>query len=220
MDILKISEWKTVDYPEKKVGTVEIKKIKYGKGMYLMEQVAGYDLFEALKPITITTLSVNGNMVMLDDPLHWLGMKKLAEHSKGKVFVGGLGLGLIIHHLVKNPKVKKIEVVELNKDVIKLIKPLLPEGKVKIFQGDILDQKWLERDYDTVILDVWVKSHKGKLREAGTEEPLDMTAVLLKFRVSYPNASCYIWGHRDREINPAVEKETSKDYHRFVKLIR
>lgn len=159
MRVLKIKNWKTVDYPEKRYKSASITKTVYKEGYYLMEGVDGYDLFQVLKPITVTELRINNNVVMVDDPLHWIGMQRLAEACKGKVLIGGLGLGLILRHLKRNKNVSKIVVVEINKDVIELIKPLLPEDKrVSIYLGNVLDFEWRTLyKWDTIVLDLWVK---------------------------------------------------------------
>jgi len=220
-DILEVGkDWKTVDYPENKVGTAEIKKDIYEKGnFFLMEGTGGYDMVYTGTDIPITQLKIKGETVMVDDPMQWIGMKKLAEHSRGNVLVGGLGLGLVVHHLVKNPSVKRIDVVEFNDDVIKLIKPLLPDGKVHIHKGDIYDERWRHGDYNTVILDVWVREEGGRVYEAGTHEELPMMPTWLRFKTAYPDADVFIWGMRDPKINPAVEKLPSKKYLDFVSLL-
>lgn len=196
-----VEDWKTpaTDYPEKKVGSAEIRRSKI-KGLYLMEGVAGYDFYCSDKPITVTSLYINGEEVMVDDPLQMKGMEKLAEHSEGNTLVGGLGLGLVVHELAKNPKVKKIVVVEKNKDVIDLIKPFLPNDKVTIEQGDVLDEKWYRKCPDTVILDIWW--WRGGSREGFGE----MMSAFGKIKLACPNTKVYIWGTNIPEINPAVEK--------------
>lgn len=143
------------NYPSKEIGSAKICKDWYREGLYLMEGVAGYDFFWVKNKIPLTILQINGKTVMVDDPLHSIGMKKLAECSSGKVLVGGLGLGIIIHYLEKNPNVESVDVVEFNQDVIRLIEPLTPKTKTKIYLGSIFDNKWKKGKYDTIILDLW-----------------------------------------------------------------
>lgn len=216
MEVLEVRDWHTpaTDYPERKVGSAEIERKNYGRGIYLMEQVKGYDFFEVKKPIPITSLKIDKKQWMVDDPLHWEGMEILGQKAKGNVLVGGLGLGLLIHSLAKNPEVKNVDVVEMNKDVIKLIKPQLPDKKIKIHKGNIFDKEWLVKDkYDTVILDIWVT-------ERGRQKPiwLEMVGAVGLFKNYYPKAGIFIWGMRDRQINPAVFKEPSKWYQDFIKM--
>ena len=129
MKILEIDEWADIGYPSQKLGDVEITHTNYNKGYYTMENVKGYDIFKVNKKIKVTVLKIKNKQVMVDDPLHWIGMQDIAEKSSGNVCVAGLGLGLIIHHLVKNSEVQHIDIYEINKEVIELIFPLLPKDK-------------------------------------------------------------------------------------------
>jgi len=205
--VLRIKEWKTVatDYPLKRLGVAEITRAPYRRGIYLMEQVMGYDFFFAETRIPVTDLRIRGKVVMVDDPLHWYGMEGLANASRGNVLVGGLGLGLIVHHLVKNPEVKRIDVVEMEKDVIDLIKPLLPNGKVKIHHGNIFDPKWLELEPNTIILDLWV----------GRPPIGEMLGAFHHFTFKRPGTPVYIWGIGGifRGLNPAVTKDPCPIYY-------
>ena len=125
MKILTIpKDWKTpaYEYPLKENGCAHIITSQYNPNeFYHMEKVNGYDYFTVEKPIRVTELQINGITVMVDDPLHYLGMQELAKACKGKVLVVGLSLGLIIHALQDNPNVTLIDIVEREKDVIDLI---------------------------------------------------------------------------------------------------
>jgi len=211
--VLRIKEWKTVatDYPIKRVGVADITRVTYARAVYLMEQVAGYDFYFVEKPIRVTNLRIRRKVHMVDNPLHWYGMEGLAKASSGNVLVGGLGLGLIVHHLVKNPEVKRIDVVEIEKDVIDLIKPLLPNGKVKIHHGNIFDPKWLELKPDTIILDLWV----------GRPPIAEMLRAFHHFAFKLPGVPVYIWGISGilRDLNPAVTKEPRPIYYEARKVM-
>jgi len=210
-DVLRVREWKTpaTDYPLGKRGSVEIVRKDYRKGVYLMEGVANKDFFFVEKRIPVTSLKISGKTWMVDDPLHWEGMKRLAQKSKGNVLIGGLGLGLVLHALANNPDVKRIDVVERNKDVIELIKDLVPR-KVNIHEGDVFDEKWFKKDYNTVILDLWITE---------TANFGDMIRSFATFKTEYPEANVYIWGMREPSINPAVEKtKLCKFYQELMRM--
>jgi len=185
-----------------------------------MEGVNGYDFFYTEKTIPVTNLRIDGKQVMTDDVMHWMGMQKLAKESKGNVLVGGLGLGLIVHALAKNPKVKRIDVIELNKDVIKLVKPLIPKKNVNVFRGDVYNEKWLHMDYDTIILDLWVVNGK-KVVLAGVKGKRDMRLDILDsiylFKTAYPKSNVFIWGSRSQTFNPSVKKKPNDFYLDFVR---
>jgi len=223
--ILEVSnDWTTpsTNYPSKEIGSAKICKDEYREGLYLMEGVDGYDFFWVKKRIPITILKINEKGVMLNDPLHEIGMKKLAECSSGKVLLGGLGLGIIVHYLEKNPNVESIDVVEYNQDVIELIEPLIPKTKTKIHLGSIFDDKWKKGKYDTIILDLWVRSDDGE-GIAGNDEKRNVTGDMLTafgdFKTQFPKANVFIWGTRNPNINPSIPKLPSSKYIKFVERL-
>ena len=62
------------------------------------------------------------------------------ELSYGKCILSGLGMGILTNFLLKNEKIKKVIVFEINNDVIKLYKMLNVENsKLKIINKDIHD---------------------------------------------------------------------------------
>jgi len=141
-------------------------------------------------------------------------MRLLAQRAHGKVLVGGLGLGLIVHYLLRNPRVTRIDVVEIHSDVIKLISPKIPEDpRLRIHQGDVFDPEWRAKQYDTVILDLWV----------GTRDPQiysQMRGSHILFKSAYPRADVWIWGARDPRINPSVLKSPCDPYFEVVRLLK
>jgi hypothetical protein len=195
--------WHTVDYPLKKHGFAEIVHTKYDSGCYVMEGVDGFAFYELDSPIILNNLKINGETAMIDDPLHWIGMQRLAEHCKGRVIIAGLGLGLILHHLVKNKDVDEILVVEVNQFVIDLIEPLLPnDDRVRIVCEDIRAFELSElAQYDTIVFDVWVKGEKGmRIDFPSTGEIMARAEAL---RTIYKK-NVMVWGLRN-ELNPAVK---------------
>jgi spermidine synthase len=216
MKILEIKEWKpfTSLYPERRIGNVEIKKTKYRKGYYLMEGVGGYELFYLQKSALITVLKIDNFEVMVDDPLHYIGMSLLAKASNGKVLTAGLGLGLYTTFLQSNSQVSGIVVVELNKNVIALVKPLIHrfiKKSTKIIHGNILN--WAKKGYfDTIMLDLWA----GR---GSADVFINMIEMYAYFASYNPRAKIFIWGLRDPFINPAVSK-VSEEYLKFVSDLR
>ena len=167
MKILEIEDYKTPAsaYPKKQVGDARIIKIYYRKGFYKMHLIKGYTYYHLTKRTKITVLQLLQNKRwtdwMVDDPLHWYGMQEFAERARpGKVLVAGLGLGLIVHALVKRKDISEIKVVEINKNVIELISPLLPkDNRIEIHHDDYYKfiRKLRDEGYkpDTIICDIW-----------------------------------------------------------------
>lgn len=208
---LKVNKtWNTpaTKYPTQTVGSASIVRTKQPRGYYRMEAVDGYIFYQCMNPIPLTALIIDGKTTMVDDPLHWLGMKALARHSVGKVYVAGLGLGLIVHALATNPKVTHIHVVEINADVGALVYPLLPKGNnIKVFHGNALQK--CDRpnisDYDTIILDLWVKGHD----DPPEDNPFPSMAKAIKWAFSNikADASVWVWGIGDHRLNPSIDPE-------------
>jgi hypothetical protein len=208
-DLLVVNKWDTINYPEKKIGNAEIEIVPYSKGVYLMEGVRGYNFFELTHKIRVTTLKINGYTVMVDDPLHWIGMEELAKHSTGKVCVAGLGLGLVVHHLVKNTKVTEIDVFEINKDVIRLIKPLLPkDNRINIINDDFFKEPFRKKHYDTIIIDLWVGDN-GNFEICGTGEKVPILTYYTRVKSNTPSSRVFLWGIRDKIANPAYQSTHS-----------
>lgn len=205
---LVIDAWDTpaTRYRLEKVGRAKITRTQLNKDIYLMEGVRGYGKYYVKKPIPVTSLKIGRETVMVDDPLQWYGMQDLARHCKGKVLIGGLGLGLILHALQDNRDVTEIHVIENNFDVIGLmIDNLPPSDKIKwqIIPADVywyLDHRAKCQKYDTVVLDIWWG--RGSIQIG-----MEMMVATAKTKYALPDAKLMIWGHRDPEINPAVIKE-------------
>jgi hypothetical protein len=78
------------------------------------------------------------------------------QNAHGKVLVGGLGLGLSVSLLQENPKVTEITVVEINPDIIALIKPHLDSSKTNIIYGDLHGYlKKCSTKFDFGYFDIW-----------------------------------------------------------------
>lgn len=160
---LLLKNWKTpaTAYPKSKIGKAEIVKWrKGGKETYFFgEFVNAVDFYRHAKRVTITGLEIGGKVWMSDDWPYVTGLNSFAERSAGDVLVGGLGLGLVVHALVRNPEVKKITVLEIEPDVIKLVGPLLPkDDRIKIVEDDFypfLKGDLVRRDAVIWDLGVW-----------------------------------------------------------------
>lgn len=185
----------------------------YKKGYYHMEMVKGYVFFKAVKPIRVIQLQLRRGSewetVMVDDPMHWLGMKELAELAKpGRVLVAGLGMGLILHHLVKRKDISEIVVVEIDSDVISLIgKYYIPKDeRIKIVNDDFFSfiRYNKDRNFDTVILDLWTISEDDDLVKRKTVLHSMVTAYRL-CQVLYPHAKVLVWGMRSARTGKNYE---------------
>lgn len=168
MNTTELSTWNTpaTIYPRKKFRAAEISKTRYPRGLYLCYMQRGYDYFEATKPLTITSLKINGKVWMVDDPPHWWAMQEHAASFKGHVVCAGLGLGLMAHALSENTDVTKVTIVERNKAVINLVGPRIPkDDRLNIEHGDWWEFESSER-VDGVLFDLFVGDARQLLGEA------------------------------------------------------
>jgi hypothetical protein len=159
------SSWETPasQYPRGKWGGIEIRDTKYPKGVYPFYGINGYEYYRVTKPLKITQLSVNGKHWMVDDPLHWYSMRDYVNNAlSGHLLCAGLGLGLMLHWALKNPKLTRISVVERSEELIKFIDPLLPPHLIKIdyYVCDWHDftEKHLLKQPDSILWDCAVGS--------------------------------------------------------------
>lgn len=146
-----LTSWSTpaTQYPNQRLGKVEITSIKYN---------GTYDAYGIRKPykarnLTIRVLTINGQVWMVDDPPHWWSIQERASSLSGHVLCAGLGLGLIVHALHRNDSVSKITVVEKERDVIDLVGPLLPQDKLTLVHDDFWN--W-QGSVDGVFFDLFV----------------------------------------------------------------
>ena len=124
----------------------------------------GYDFCIYLDNAELTVLQQRKNggwsEWMVDSPKAWYGMGEFALRTVGEnVLIGGLGLGLIIHHLHNRRDIKKVTVVEISPEVIEMISPYLPQDSmIEIIQGDFfteLPSLSKTRKFNTIIVDIW-----------------------------------------------------------------
>lgn len=201
-----INFWKTpaTEYPKIELGSARIVREDYKRGYYRNYGVRGINVFKVTKPIPVTSLEIKDregkwHTWMVDDPPHLWSMYDYGKNSRGRVLIAGLGLGLIIWGLENNVDVNSITVVEMNKDVIDLITPMLPIEKItgagvdfRIINQDFYDfLKETKEDFDRIIVDLWTTGSKEETEKILEEEVLPLVRVLLE---RFPAASVVFHG--------------------------
>ena len=191
---LNCEQWESpaTAYPISRLGSAEIRRHKYPKGMYEMYGVAGYRFYNIKKPIPVTELCIGGKVWMVDDPPHYLAMREHAACYSGHVVCAGLGLGLIVHTLSQNPRIQSITVIEREQSVIDLIKPLIPE--CVIIHADFWED-WEENSgliFDGVFYDLFV----GKGRELLSQA----MRVWFQLHERFPGTVRRIHGFRNEQL--------------------
>lgn len=100
------------------------------------------------------------SVLMSDHPCELRWMADLAAETYGRVFVGGFGLGLLVEILAARPEVERIDVVELDPDVLALTAAHLSQRaqlKTVVHVADV--RSYLETatawPWDFTLLDTW-----------------------------------------------------------------
>lgn len=94
-----------------------------------------------------------------------------------RVFIGGLGVGLVLLYLAKTGKAREVVVCEIDPDTITIVEPRLrrwfdshyPKFKWKIVQGDALTTVLEGEPYDWVFMDIWKTAHNIELMKKAEE---------------------------------------------------
>lgn len=147
--------------------------------------------FTALRPMSYVPpgryakLTVHGTLMMSDTRMERNSNYEVVRRSKGEVLIAGLGLGLVLHPILRKPEVTRVDVLEKYRDVIDLVEPKVRqwEGgyKLNVIEADVLEwqppkgQKW-----DTIYFDIWPNITTDNLAEMkvlhrrfGRRKPLD-----------------------------------------------
>jgi predicted methyltransferase len=116
-----------------------------------------YREYYDFEPGTYTTLIVDEEIMMSDTPMEIRTSREFIDVAKGRVLVGGLGLGVVLLEIQRKKEVESVTVVEKNQDVLDLIVKHLPlNKKITIVKGDIFT--WLpdkDAKFDTIFFDIW-----------------------------------------------------------------
>lgn len=179
-----LEEWETpaTAYPIAKVGKAAIARRPYTRGIYAGNGIRGVHFFDVPRGhrLPITTLMIGRKVWMVDDPPHWWSIQDTAERLHGRVLVGGLGLGLILHALVGKPAVDHVVVVEREADVISLMAPNLPKDlDIEIVAGDFYEYVETRPTFDTAFVDLWVTHGYEEGRRIYSDEVLPLAVRVL-----------------------------------------
>jgi len=104
-------------------------------------------------PRPLYQLLEEGNLRMSDSPQEIFLQYDAYKEAKGKVLIGGLGLGMSPTLFAEKKEVTEVIVVEIEKDVIKLCKP--KNKKIKVINDDIWNYlKTTDEKFDYIYIDI------------------------------------------------------------------
>lgn len=156
-----------LDIPEGRSGVFNVEHVRYPAGHEFDVVSTRQALLTGLAPkrlrVTEETLvhalkrDGSSGKLMSDLPIELRQMKEFARGARGRVLIGGLGLGLVAHLVAAKPSVESVTVVEVEPDVISLCADGLPP-KVKVIQADLFDylrRPSLRWAFDRAFFDIW-----------------------------------------------------------------
>lgn len=189
---LELKGWRTfaTGLPRITVSDARISQVRYQPGTYDMYKVHDYQYWHSDERLPITELQLKEDGTwktwMVDDPPHWYAMQEYADASSGRVLVAGLGLGLVMYHLSRNPTVRQVDVVERNSGVSAIVEPQLrarcPDLAFNVYHEDFNDylDSFIHRDYDSVIVDLWVGHGSEWMHQVVNEEVIPMAKRIIR----------------------------------------
>jgi hypothetical protein len=153
-----------VNIPAGRSGTVKVWHVEYPAGTSLPVASArtrvlaghsGRDI-RYRQPTRWHFLGDHDGVWMSDLPIEQAQMDRALRHMRGRVLVGGLGLGVFASRAARRRYVESVTVVEKNPDVIKLVDPHLSHAKIRVVQADLFEYLcgW-PGTFDAAFYDIW-----------------------------------------------------------------
>jgi hypothetical protein len=152
--------------PEGERGKVKIKHFTVTKRGDFNGAMGDPGPLQARPPGTWVALEIDGIGWMYDVPDERRWNLPIVEAARGDVLIGGLGLGMILHPILKKPEVVSVTVLENNEDVAALVLPSLEgvEGREKLSVVFADAEHWIPPGWHRVRPD-------GKIGAFGTPAP-------------------------------------------------
>lgn len=178
--------------PEGSSGDVSVKRFEVGEEYSIRYFFGGRDI----TPGQYTKLTRNGHLWMSDTRAEFNDLRRFISRAKtlgGRVLINGLGLGMIVGHLLECEKIEHIDVVEIDEDVVKLVAPAFRDERVSIHLGDAFEFKWPKGTrWNSAWHDIWpdiriddLKEHEKLNRKYGRRVDYQecwMHQTLLRYR--------------------------------------
>jgi len=143
--------------PEASLGEFKISHRTTTLSDIQMLKMRDYREYYDFKPGTYTILHGSLETIMSDTPMEIRTNVDIIRKANGKVLIGGLGLGLILLELQKNPEIESVLIIEKNQEIIDMVLPHLKlDNRFKVVQGDIFTfELSKEQKFDTIYFDIW-----------------------------------------------------------------
>lgn len=103
-----------------------------------------------------TRLMRCNTVVMSDTPAEMRDHMFAVHRATGSCLINGLGIGMVLHNILKKDEVTDITVVEISQDVIDLVSPNYTDDRITFVCADALEYKPPKnKKYGMVWHDIW-----------------------------------------------------------------
>lgn len=164
--------------PEGRSGKFSIKHRHYSQGKVFHTVTARVAVFTeqraidviATEDVVVHELHEGSGTWMTDLPIEQFQIDPLLAPMRGRVLVGGLGLGYAAQVLACKPAVREIVVIEKSPDVIELVaRHIRKTGKrkLRVVEADL--HEWLVQNpterFDWAFYDIWAPDGEGTFHD-------------------------------------------------------
>ncbi len=126
----------------------------------------GWNSQTILRRMTLATMRLDGDIVMEDSHVELCRHLPIWMVARGRILITGLGLGCVVRGLLASPDVEHVDVVEIDKDIIRVCgREFRSNRRVTIHRGDALKFEWpAGTKWDYAWHDLWTEQRGGALQ--------------------------------------------------------
>jgi len=150
-----------VSVPPGRSGDWYIEKFSVNKDQARLFNLRCRNPFERIKPGDYTRLRYGQEVVMSDTPMEVYSNRWIIHKSFGNVLLNGLGLGMVLQSLLRCEDIKYVAIIEISKDVIKLVEPhykkMFGDDRFTVIHANALEYKFPKNTpkFDFIWHDIW-----------------------------------------------------------------
>jgi spermidine synthase len=145
-----------------------------------------------------------------------LALKECPENAR--VFIGGLGLGLILLKLAQSKKAREVLVAEREQRVISVVEPIIrrwfkvhyPDFNWKVICGDALEEVGKHGKWDWIFFDIWSNAYSAQKDEPTPEDVKTKAKPFLTERGRLTIWTMVVKEMRESKISPEVRAKVDR----------
>ena len=143
--------------PENRSGSYAVKHFTVSPQQSEMTLFRAMSCGEAdviVQPGTYAKLVQGDSVLMSDTQMERRSNIQVVYKARGRVLIGGLGLGMILKPILDKELVESVTVIEISREVIELVHPHLEHEKLKVVQGNVFDPP-VNGKFDVIWMDIY-----------------------------------------------------------------